>query len=145
MSFQSENSKKFTLTFFDTIRQPCTDAFVTTAPQGAGIITGTVNRVDWIFDFDTYFAVQTKDAVNQSELVFTQRANGLTWTVNASGTIAKKGAAYRWSSTANNSPLGNGAMNEVTSGEVVPVTTGKTMLELSPPGVRWLKSVAPRP
>jgi hypothetical protein len=75
--------------------------------------------------FDLYFAVRTRESILNSDAVYTQRAK-IDWTFNGTGTVDAQGA---WSAGAgagisSTSTTDPKSFAEVTSGGVVPITTG---------------------
>jgi hypothetical protein len=90
-----------------------------------GGVTKSVNRFGLQFDLNLYFAVRTKEAVNGSETVYTQRAKA-SWRFDGSGTID---AAGNWTQTGTGN-TGDKKFTEVKTGDVVPVTTGTAINNL---------------
>jgi hypothetical protein len=90
-----------------------------------GATTARVNRFGLQFDLNLYFAVRTKEAVNGSEKVYTQRAKAA-WRFDGSGNV---NAAGQWMQTGTGN-TGDGKFAEVKTGDVVPVTTGTAINNL---------------
>jgi hypothetical protein len=111
------------LTMLDTPRVNGVDQLAAPWMLTAGGLSGRVDHFSINIEFLVYLAVGTRDAVNGSETVFTQRAVR-PWAFNGSGRIT----AETWTSDGINNS-GTGPMEEVTSGDRVPVTEKPTMLD----------------
>jgi hypothetical protein len=88
--------------------------------------TNMVDTLNIVLDFRLYFAVRTKDAINDSEKVYTQRGQ-TTWQFDGTGSV-NAGGGYM--STGGGNDAVNKYMNEVTDGRICPLTTGPVLSEL---------------
>ena len=95
--------------------------------------TDQIDRISIIFDFNLYFTVRTTQSVNGSEHRYTQRASAH-WTFNGSGTFDIAG---NWTASANAGNSGSSSFSEITTGAVVPVTTGTPCNDLTATGQTW--------
>jgi hypothetical protein len=116
---------------------PASDSLTLT---GGGSSDGA-DYLGLIFDCKTYFAVRTIQAVNGSNLIFTQRGVAA-WEFNGSGLISGPAGSEVWMLEPGAGNTGASFFSEVTSGAVVPVTTGPAANDLFP-GEMW--STMPRP
>lgn len=91
-----------------------------------GGVTDVVDTFGIEIDFYMYFAVRTEDTKNQSNLIYTQRGSA-SWEFNGCGSI--NAATYVWTQTGTGN-TGSGSFSAVTSGAVVPVTTGTPLNSL---------------
>jgi hypothetical protein len=77
-------------------------------------------------DFHLYFAVRTKEAINNSEKVYTQRGQ-TAWRFDGTGSIIAGGV---YTSTGTGNTATNKYLMEVTDGRACPITTGPVLSEL---------------
>jgi probable HAF family extracellular repeat protein len=90
-----------------------------------GGTTAQVTRFGIQFDLNLYFAVRTKEAINDSEKVYTQRAKAA-WQFDGSGNV---NAAGKWTQTGTGN-TGDARFAEEMNGSEVPVTTGTAINKL---------------
>lgn len=87
-----------------------------------------VNRFELVFDLMLYFAVRTREAVNGSDTVYTQRGKAHWW-FNGSGDINWQYDSYedavvgKWQRSLALANNGDAAFAEITDGTVIPITT----------------------
>jgi hypothetical protein len=92
------------------------------------------SRLVLISDFLLYFAVRTKETALAADLIYTQRGK-VEWYFNGTGVItyaaAQNGWSWSWAKDGaeNGAVGGNKYFQDVTTGAVVPVTTGPTANE----------------
>jgi hypothetical protein len=89
-----------------------------------GGVTDDADRFGLIQEFNLYFAVRTLEAVNGSNAIYTQRA-AASWKFDACGPVV----GGIWTPTGTG-VTGSASFGEVTSGIVVPVTTGQPINDL---------------
>ena len=105
-------------------------------------VAKTPSRYEIVLDFNTYLAVRTKE-LNElaAEEVYTQRAKA-SWKFDGTGDVTDFNGTgdlndMHWSSTGTKNS-GHQLFAEVTSGDVVPVTTGMlTNVAANPPNIVW--------